>query len=79
MQINFIDDNKFNANSNEFNTILLILTEKEPDKFINVLKLTDFVVIKDKSYAVDYISVIPAELEAMFSRINIYVHEIEEW
>jgi len=75
MQISFIDDNKFDGNKD---TILLTLTDKEPDKFINILRSVDAVVIKDKSYQLDYISIIPAELETMFSRINIYVHEIEE-
>lgn len=73
MQINFMDSNKIDDIA-----LLNISTEKEPDKFINIIKSTDLVVVKDKSYIVDYISFIPAELETMFSRINVYVHEIEE-
>ena len=73
MQINFMDSNKIDDIA-----LLNISIEKEPDKFINIIKSTDLVVIKDKSYIFDYISFIPAELETMFSRIYVYVHEIEE-
>lgn len=72
MQINFMDSNRID------DTILLnISSEKEPDKFISILKLVDCVNIKDILYVVDYINVVPAELETMFSRINVYIHEIE--
>jgi len=73
VQINFMDSNKIDDIA-----LLNISIEKEPDKFINIIKSTDLVVIKDKSYIFDYISFIPAELETMFSRIYVYVHEIEE-
>jgi len=71
MQINFIDTDKINT------IFIHIINEKEFDKFINVLRFVDDIVIKDKMYRIDYINLVPEETEIMFSHIDVGIHEVE--